>query len=64
MKIFDMEEVQGQGAKIKIVGVGGGGSNAVNSMIASSLEGVEFVAINTDAQALESSLAHQCPHRY
>jgi len=60
MKIFDMEEVQGQGAKIKIVGVGGGGSNAVNSMIASSLEGVEFVAINTDAQALESSLAHQC----
>jgi len=60
MKIFEMEEVQNTGAKIKIVGVGGGGSNAVNSMIASSLEGVEFVAINTDAQALESSLAHQC----
>lgn len=59
MKIFEMEEVQGKTAKIKIVGVGGGGSNAVNSMIASSLQGVEFIAINTDAQALESSLAHQ-----
>lgn len=59
MKIFEMEEVQNKTAKIKIVGVGGGGSNAVNSMIASSLEGVEFIAINTDAQALESSLAHQ-----
>lgn len=60
MRIFEMEEVKNTGAKIKIAGVGGGGSNAVNSMIASSLEGVEFIAINTDAQALESSLAHQC----
>jgi cell division protein FtsZ len=60
MKIFEMEEVQNQAANIKIVGVGGGGSNAVNSMIASSLQGVEFIAINTDAQALESSLAHKC----
>ncbi len=59
MKIFEMEEVQNTGAKIKIVGVGGGGSNAVNSMIASSLQGVEFIAVNTDAQALESSLANQ-----
>ncbi len=59
MQIFEMEEVQNTNANIKIVGVGGGGSNAVNSMIASSLQGVEFVAINTDAQALESSLAHQ-----
>ncbi len=59
MQIFEMEEIENKAAKIKIVGVGGGGSNAVNSMIASSLQGVEFVAINTDAQALESSLAHQ-----
>ncbi len=59
MQIFDMEEVVHESAKIKIVGVGGGGSNAVNSMIASSLQGVEFIAVNTDAQALESSLAHQ-----
>lgn len=61
MRIFDLEEIQNRvTAKIKIVGVGGGGSNAVNSMIASSLSGVEFIAINTDAQALESSLANQC----
>ena len=59
MQIFEMEEMQNRAAKIKIVGVGGGGSNAVNSMIASSLDGVEFIAINTDAQALETSLAHQ-----
>lgn len=59
MKIFEMDEIQNAAAKIKIVGVGGGGSNAVNSMIASSLEKVEFIAVNTDAQALETSLAHQ-----
>jgi cell division protein FtsZ len=59
MQIFEMDEVQNRNAKIKIAGVGGGGSNAVNSMIASSLQGVEFIAINTDAQALETSLAHQ-----
>ncbi|UCH82209.1 MAG: cell division protein FtsZ [Nitrospiraceae bacterium] len=59
MKIFEIEEVQDNTAKIKIVGVGGGGGNAVNGMIASSLQGVEFIAVNTDAQALESSLAHQ-----
>ena len=39
-------------ANIKVIGVGGGGSNAVNRMIKSNLKGVEFVAINTDAQAL------------
>lgn len=59
MRIFEMEEIQHKAAKIKIVGVGGGGSNAVNSMIASSLQGIEFIAINTDSQALESSLANQ-----
>lgn len=57
MKIFEMEEIQNKAAKIKIIGVGGGGSNAVNSMIASSLRGVEFISVNTDTQALESSLA-------
>ncbi len=59
MKIFEMEEIENKAAKIKIVGVGGGGSNAVNCMIASSLQGIEFIAVNTDAQALESSLAHR-----
>ncbi|MBT6143191.1 cell division protein FtsZ [bacterium] len=42
-------------AKIKVIGVGGGGSNAVNRMIKASLQGVEFIAINTDAQALHYS---------
>jgi len=44
-------------ARIKVVGVGGGGSNAVNRMIRSKLRGVEFVSINTDLQALSSSEA-------
>lgn len=59
MKIFEMEETKNNSAKIKVVGVGGGGSNAVNGMIASNIKGIEFIVINTDAQALESSLAHQ-----
>src|SRR4029077_3354544 len=45
------------GARIKVVGVGGGGSNAVNRMIRSKLRGVEFVAVNTDLQALAHSEA-------
>ncbi len=44
-------------AKIKVIGVGGGGGNAVNRMIAASMEGVEFIAANTDRQALELSHA-------
>jgi cell division protein FtsZ len=44
-------------ARIKVLGVGGGGSNAVNRMIAEGLQGVEFVAVNTDAQALMLSRA-------
>ncbi|MCS7040364.1 MAG: cell division protein FtsZ, partial [Caldilineales bacterium] len=39
-------------AQIKVIGVGGGGSNAVNRMIAAGIQGVEFVVVNTDAQAL------------
>lgn len=46
------------GAKIKVIGVGGGGGNAVNTMIKSGLDGVEFIVANTDSQALEASLAH------
>lgn len=44
-------------ANIKVVGVGGGGSNAVNRMVKASLEGVDFIAVNTDAQALHYSNA-------
>jgi len=53
----DMAGPEGQFAQIKVVGVGGGGTNAVNRMIAEGLQGVEFVAINTDAQALMLSNA-------
>ncbi|SDW05216.1 cell division protein FtsZ [Marininema mesophilum] len=52
---FDMEVEQI--AQIKVIGVGGGGSNAVNRMIDSGVQGVEFIAANTDAQALNRSLA-------
>ncbi|MGF7087230.1 cell division protein FtsZ [Kroppenstedtia sanguinis] len=52
---FDMEVEQI--AQIKVIGVGGGGSNAVNRMIESGVQGVEFIAVNTDAQALNRSHA-------
>jgi cell division protein FtsZ len=55
--MFEIEEVRGLEAKIKVVGVGGAGGNAVNNMIAANLHGVEFVAMNTDLQVLEASLA-------
>ena len=42
-----------QTAKIMVIGVGGGGGNAVNTMIAAGLDGVEFIAANTDVQALD-----------
>jgi cell division protein FtsZ len=44
-------------ARIKVIGVGGGGGNAVNTMIAAGLPGVDFIAANTDAQALKANLA-------
>jgi cell division protein FtsZ len=46
-----------RGARIKVVGVGGGGGNAIGRMIASGLQGIEFIAINTDLQALRSNRA-------
>jgi len=45
------------GAKIKVVGVGGGGGNVLNSMVDKGIEGVEFIAVNTDAQALDKNKA-------
>ena len=46
-----------QSARIEVIGVGGGGSNAVNRMILSDLDGVEYRVLNTDAQALLQSAA-------
>ena len=54
---ISFSEEQQQGAKIKVFGVGGGGSNAVNRMIRAKVEGVEFIAANTDLQALKLSQA-------
>ncbi len=54
---FDFEKVYESGVNIKVVGVGGGGNNAVNRMIASNIQGVEFIAVNTDSQALNTSCA-------
>ncbi|WP_042421317.1 cell division protein FtsZ [Comamonas granuli] len=48
-----------QGTQIKVIGVGGGGGNAVEHMIARSVQGVEFISANTDAQALTRSCAHR-----
>ena len=48
---------EARGARIKVVGVGGGGGNAISRMIASGLQGIEFIAVNTDLQALRSNRA-------
>ena len=48
-----------QFAEIKVIGVGGGGNNAVNRMITAGLQGVDFVTVNTDSQALQVSCAGQ-----
>jgi cell division protein FtsZ len=52
-----LDEDRRTGAKIKVIGVGGGGSNAVNRMMHSGLEGVEFIVANTDVQALRQNAA-------
>lgn len=60
IEIVEEEEVP-TGARIKVIGVGGGGGNAINTMISAGLTGVEFIAMNTDAQDLRRSLA---PRRF
>lgn len=54
---FELVEEIKQGAKIKVIGIGGAGGNAVNTMIKARLEGVDFMATNTDMQALQLNLA-------
>jgi cell division protein FtsZ len=55
--MLEFEEVRAQAARIKVLGIGGGGCNAVDNMIRSELKGVEFIAANTDLQALRASLS-------
>jgi len=53
--MFELMDTNGQDAVIKVIGVGGGGSNAVNRMVDASIEGVDFICANTDSQALKHS---------
>lgn len=55
--MIEFDEMQQRGPRIKVIGVGGGGGNAVNNMIQHGIAGVEFIVANTDCQALEMSLA-------
>ncbi|MDC0917802.1 cell division protein FtsZ [Candidatus Marinimicrobia bacterium] len=55
--LFEFDELASQRARIKVLGIGGAGGNAINRMITSGMDGVEFIAINTDAQDLGSNPA-------
>ena len=56
-ELLEFEGASRPAANIRVVGVGGGGGNALNNMVSSGLGGVEFIAANTDAQALQHALA-------
>src|SRR5438034_1244956 len=56
MALLEFEEEPANRAKIKVIGVGGGGGNAINTMIESRLDGVDFIAANTDIQARVDTL--------
>ncbi|HCW76612.1 MAG TPA: cell division protein FtsZ, partial [Candidatus Marinimicrobia bacterium] len=55
--LFEFDDLAKQKAKMRVVGIGGAGGNAINRMIDAQLSGVEFIAVNTDAQALDHNLA-------
>ncbi len=55
--MFELVEHVNLGARIKVIGIGGGGGNAINTMISSKLTGVDFIVANTDAQSIEASRA-------
>lgn len=55
--MFELMDTDAKNAVIKVVGIGGGGSNAVEHMLAGNIEGVDFICANTDAQALQNSSA-------
>jgi cell division protein FtsZ len=51
---IELEDTESAPARIRVLGIGGGGSNAVNRMISAGIRGIEFIACNTDLQALRS----------
>jgi len=55
--LYTLEDTAGQSAQLKVIGIGGGGGNALNNMIDQNLRGVDFTIANTDAQAIENSSA-------
>ena len=57
--LFEFDSIVEQKAKLKVIGVGGAGGNAVNRMIQAGMQGVDFIAVNTDAQDLENNAAKQ-----
>jgi cell division protein FtsZ len=59
MTIFEFEDTPARNARMKVIGIGGAGGNAVNRMVDEDLEGVDFISANTDAQVLKSSRAPQ-----
>ena len=57
---FRMAESEEGVATVKVIGIGGGGGNAINTMVANRLQGVQFIVANTDKQALDQSKADIC----
>jgi cell division protein FtsZ len=55
--LFEFDSIAEQKAKLKVIGVGGAGGNAVNRMIQAGMQGVDFIVVNTDAQDLENNAA-------
>src|SRR4030042_2561485 len=55
--MIEFDENRNLAARVKIIGIGGGGNNALNTMISSQLTGVEFIAANADAQSLAANMA-------
>ncbi|MGH8819808.1 MAG: cell division protein FtsZ, partial [Rhodoferax sp.] len=58
IEMIEVEEFN-LGTQIKVIGVGGGGGNAVDHMVTRNVQGVEFICANTDAQALSRSVVHK-----
>ena len=61
--MFEIEMDERPAASIKVVGCGGGGGNALNRMVDCGVTGVDFIAVNTDVQALRTSRAHDPDRR-